>query len=148
MPVKQKYGNSQIATLSLPCHNKNRTFDRLHPHFLTAIAPKIAKLFKIYPQLSSSQIVANIHTIRIRNNRKKGGRSKQVYTKALPERDYTTLSRNYRELRAQGNNLNQIARALNTAQLAGDRVNLDVRDVEAAIASISLTTQIIRTAMR
>jgi hypothetical protein len=74
--------------------------------------------------------------------------TKQVYTKALPERDYTTLSRNYRELRAQGNNLNQIARALNTAQLAGDRVNLDVRDVEAAIASISLTTQIIRTAMR
>lgn len=73
---------------------------------------------------------------------------KKVYTKALPCHDYDTLTRNYRELRAQGNNLNQIAKALNTAALAGYQVNLDANDLKTAIEANRIATQAIRAALK
>ncbi len=73
---------------------------------------------------------------------------KKVYTKALPRHDYDTLTRNYRELRAQGNNLNQIAKALNTAALAGYQVNLDANDLKTAIEANRVATQAICAALK
>lgn len=72
---------------------------------------------------------------------------KKVYTKALPSRDYETLTRNYRELRAQGNNLNQIAKALNTALKIGHQLNFDADDLKVAIAANLVATKAICTAL-
>jgi Bacterial mobilisation protein (MobC) len=73
---------------------------------------------------------------------------KRVYTKELPRRDYDTLTRNYRELRAQGNNLNQIARALNTALGFGCQVNFDANDLKIAIEANQLATQAVCAALK
>ena len=72
---------------------------------------------------------------------------KKVYTRALPSRDYETLTRNYRELRAQGNNLNQIAKALNTALKVGHQLNFDGDSLKIAIEANQQATQAIRTAL-
>jgi molybdopterin converting factor small subunit len=73
---------------------------------------------------------------------------KKVYMRALPRHDYDTLTRNYRELRAQGNNLNQIAKALNTALKAGDRVNFDANELKTAIEANRTATQAICAALK
>lgn len=72
---------------------------------------------------------------------------KKVYTRALPSRDYETLTRNYRELQAQGNNFNQIAKALNTALKAGHQVNFDENHLKVAIEANLKTKQEIHTAL-
>jgi Bacterial mobilisation protein (MobC) len=73
---------------------------------------------------------------------------KKVYMRALPHHDYDTLTRNYRELRAQGNNLNQIAKALNTALKAGYQVNFDVNELKTAIEANRTATQAICAALK
>jgi Bacterial mobilisation protein (MobC) len=73
---------------------------------------------------------------------------KKVYMRALPRHDYDTLTRNYRELRAQGNNLNQIAKALNTALKTGDRVNFDANELKTAIEANRTATQAICAALK
>jgi hypothetical protein len=73
---------------------------------------------------------------------------KKVYMRALPRHDYDTLTRNYRELRAQGNNLNQIAKALNTALKAGYQVNFDANELKTAIEANRTATQAICAALK
>jgi uncharacterized protein (DUF1778 family) len=50
---------------------------------------------------------------------------KKVYTRrqSLPDLDYAKLMVVYRELQAQGNNLNQIARSLHQAKLEGKEID-------------------------
>jgi hypothetical protein len=52
---------------------------------------------------------------------------KRTYTMArhLPDPDYAKLMVNLRELRAQGNNLNQLTRAVHLARLGGDTIHID-----------------------
>jgi hypothetical protein len=75
---------------------------------------------------------------------------KRVYMKkrSLPDPDYANLMLNYRELRAQGNNLNQIARVLNTARLRGESVEDYLEVVEATMVVNQETIQTIRNLMR
>jgi hypothetical protein len=70
---------------------------------------------------------------------------KRVYTAArkLPEADYITLVKNLQELKAQGNNLNQIARGINTSLLKNGSLELDVAGLKTAIASNIAATQAI-----
>lgn len=74
---------------------------------------------------------------------------KRVYTAArkLPEPDYLTLVTNLRELRAQGNNLNQIARGINQSLKRGDDLNLDITELQIAIQSNIRATQTIIAAL-
>lgn len=75
---------------------------------------------------------------------------KRVYMKkrSLPDPDYAHLMLNYRELKAQGNNLNQIARVLNTARLEGEPVGDYLEVVKATMAVNQETLQTIRETMR
>jgi hypothetical protein len=70
---------------------------------------------------------------------------KRVYTAVskLPEADYITLAKNLQELKAQGNNLNQIARGINTSLLKNGSLELDVAGLKTAIASNIAATQAI-----
>jgi hypothetical protein len=70
---------------------------------------------------------------------------KRVYTatRKLPEADYITLAKNLHELKAQGNNLNQIARGINTSLLKNGSLELDVAGLKTAIASNIAATQAI-----
>ncbi len=62
---------------------------------------------------------------------------KRTYMKTnnIPEPDYAHLMLNFRELRAQGNNLNQLTRAVHVARLQGDIVVVDDSMLQAAIAA-------------
>jgi hypothetical protein len=70
---------------------------------------------------------------------------KRVYTatRKIPEADYITLAKNLKELKAQGNNLNQIARGINTSLLKNGSLELDVTGLKTAIASNIAATQAI-----
>ena len=60
---------------------------------------------------------------------------------SLPDPDYAHLMLNYRELLTQGNNLNQIARALNVARSRGESVEDYLAAVAATIAVNQQTLQ-------
>lgn len=61
--------------------------------------------------------------------------TKRTYTKAnnIPEPDYVNLMLNLRELRAQGNNLNQLTRAVHIAKLQGDLILVDEIQLQATL---------------
>ena len=68
---------------------------------------------------------------------------KRVYTKVqpLPSPDYENLMLNYRELRAQGNNLNQITKAIHLAKFTGQAI--DSTELRAAVEANNRATQAI-----
>lgn len=70
---------------------------------------------------------------------------KRVYTKVkpLPSPDYENLMLNYRELRAQGNNLNQITKAIHTAKFTGQSISIDSTELRAAVEANNRATQAI-----
>jgi hypothetical protein len=61
---------------------------------------------------------------------------KKVYTRiqSLPDLDYAKLMVVYRELQAQGNNLNQIARSLHQAKLEGKEIDC-LNEIDRLIAT-------------
>jgi uncharacterized protein (DUF1778 family) len=61
--------------------------------------------------------------------------TKRPYTRAnnIPEPDYISLMLNLRELRAQGNNLNQLTRAVHVAKLRGDLILVDEIQLQATL---------------
>jgi hypothetical protein len=73
---------------------------------------------------------------------------KGVYTRKqeLPDTNYAKLMLNYRELKAQGNNLNQIAKVLNQSRLEGKEVDL-LTEIELAIVANRQTVEAIRQAL-
>lgn len=70
---------------------------------------------------------------------------KRVYTKVkpLPSPDYENLMLNYRELRAQGNNLNQMTKAIHLAKFTGGSVVIDESELRAAVEANNRATQAI-----
>ena len=70
---------------------------------------------------------------------------KRVYTKVkpLPSPDYENLMLNYRELRAQGNNLNQMTKAIHLAKFTGGSVVIDRSELRAAVEANNRATQAI-----
>jgi Bacterial mobilisation protein (MobC) len=70
---------------------------------------------------------------------------KRVYTKVkpLPSPDYENLMLNYRELRAQGNNLNQMTKAIHLAKFTGGSVVIDRSELRAAVEANDRATQAI-----
>ena len=70
---------------------------------------------------------------------------KRVYTavRNIPNPDYENLMLNYRELRAQGNNLNQITKAIHLAKFTGQSIVIDEAELRAAVAANNRATQAI-----
>jgi Bacterial mobilisation protein (MobC) len=70
---------------------------------------------------------------------------KRTYTIArhLPDPDYAKLMLNLRELKAQGNNLNQMTRAVHLARLAGNMVIVDDRQLQATLEANNRATEAI-----
>jgi hypothetical protein len=70
---------------------------------------------------------------------------KRVYTKVKPlaSPDYENLMLNYRELRAQGNNLNQMTKAIHLAKFTGGSVVIDRSELRAAVEANNRATQAI-----
>jgi Bacterial mobilisation protein (MobC) len=66
--------------------------------------------------------------------RAKGLEGIYIKNRSLPDPDYAHLMLNYRELLTQGNNLNQIARALNAARSQGESVEEHLKAVAVTIA--------------
>jgi Bacterial mobilisation protein (MobC) len=75
---------------------------------------------------------------------------KRTYTIArhLPDPDYAKLMSNLRELKAQGNNLNQMTRAVHLARLAGNMVIVDDRQLQATLEANNRATQAILNVMK
>lgn len=73
--------------------------------------------------------------------RTKGLEGIDIKNRSLPDPDYAHLMLNYRELLTQGNNLNQIARALNAARSRGESVADYLAAVAATIAVNQQTLQ-------
>lgn len=70
---------------------------------------------------------------------------KRVYTKVkpLPSPDYENLMLNYRELRAQGNNLNQMTKAIHLAKFTGGSIVINESELRAAVEANNRATQAI-----
>jgi Bacterial mobilisation protein (MobC) len=68
---------------------------------------------------------------------------KRVYRsiQAIPSPDYADLMLNYRELRAQGNNLNQMTKALNSAKFTGQSIAIDKTVLQAAVEANNRATR-------
>jgi Bacterial mobilisation protein (MobC) len=70
---------------------------------------------------------------------------KRVYKsiQAIPNPDYANLMLNYRELRAQGNNLNQMTKAIHLAKFTGLSIEIDKTLLQAAVEANNRATQAI-----
>ncbi|WP_310426135.1 plasmid mobilization protein [Chamaesiphon sp. VAR_48_metabat_135_sub] len=68
---------------------------------------------------------------------------KRVYKsiQAIPSPDYANLMLNYRELRAQGNNLNQMTKAVHLAKFTGQSIAIDKTVLQAAVEANNRATQ-------
>jgi hypothetical protein len=68
---------------------------------------------------------------------------KRVYKsiQAIPNSDYANLMLNYRELRAQGNNLNQMTKAIHLAKFTGQSISVDEAVLQAAVEANNRATQ-------